>query len=126
MVCPSGIKEIIEFLLGDNIDIRNPLSTLAAAVAILPSNILNILIAKDADVNSQYQDGESALHAAVRVDSPTKFTLLVNHGAGLSIEWYGLNSLETAILYNCGGNIMKVIDRYLTRKSTEELISLAR
>ena len=105
---------------------RNPPSTLATAVTVLPSNILNILITKDADVNSQYEDGESGLHAAVRVDSPTKFTLLVNHGADLSIEWYGLNSLETAILYNCGGNIMEVIDQYLTRKSTEELISLAR
>ena len=126
MHCPVGISEILQFLLKESVDLNNPPSTLAAAVSILPETSIRSLIAHSADVNSQYDDGESCAHAAVRVNSEHKFCLIVKSEAYLSTEWHDLTALESTILYYSNGNIMRCIDKYLENLSTQQLCSLAR
>ena len=126
MICPAGISEILQFLLKDSVDLNNPPSTLAAAVSTLPETSIQSLIAHSADVNSQYDDGETCAHAAVRVNSEHKFRLIVQSGADLSTKWHDITALECAILYYPNGNIMRCIDTYLKTFSAQQLFSLAR
>ena len=126
MNCPAGVSEILRFLLKDSLDLNNPPSTLAAAVSTLPETSIQSLIAHSADANSQYDDGETAAHAAVRVNSEHKFCLIVKNKAYLSTEWHDLTALEYAILYYPNGNITRCIDTYLEHLSTQNLFSLAR
>ena len=121
--------EIIEFLLEDKVNLNEPRSVLAAAVATLSEASIRSLLShtsRTADVNSQYEDGESCLHTSVRVNSAKKYDLMVDHGANSSVKWNYLTSLETSILYYPNGNVACKIDKYLENYGTEELRSLAR
>ena len=126
MQCPARIVEIITFLLNENVDLNSPRSTLATAVATLPETSVQSFIDKSADVNSQYDDGESCLHTAVRVNSEKKFRLILENGANLSSEWQELTALECSILYYPNGNITRCIDKYLAKYSTDQLLTLSR
>ena len=126
MTCPAGISEILQFLLKDSVDLNNPPSTLAAAVSTLPETSIQSLIAHSADVKSQYDDGETCAHVAVRVNSEHKFRLIVQSGADLSTKWHDMTALESVILYYPNGNIMRCIDTYLKTFSAQQLFSLAR
>ena len=121
--------EIIEFLLKDNVNLNEPRSLLAAAVSTLPDESIQRLLShssRTADVNSQYEDGESCLHTSVRVNSATKYDLMIDSGADPSIKWNDLSPLETAIKYYPNGNVARQLDKYLEKYGTDELRSLAR
>ena len=126
MECPKGIEEIFE-VIRKGMQVNTPPETFAVAVSVLPSFLTDDLIKLGANVNSAFQDGEYAVHAALRVNSLAKFEQIVtSSNTSLSLEWRGLTPIETAIMYYPSGNATAKIMDILENESDESLLKIAR
>ena len=124
MECPKGVEEIFE-VIKHGLQVHDPPETFAIAVSILPPSLIEYLIGLGANVNSSFQDGESAIHAAIRVNSRNKFRQIVRNNGSLTREWRGLTPIDTAIVYYLSGNITPEIMNILENESNDHLIDIA-
>ena len=126
MMCPKGIEEILE-VIKNGMQVNSPPETFAVAVSILPAHLIDYLIESGANILSTFQDGESALHVAVRVDSMTKFKQIVRHNKDcLFREWRGLTPIETALVYYPSENTIMEVMKILENESDDSLLTIAR
>ena len=125
MDCPIGIKEIFG-VIRRGIQINTPSETFAVAVSILPSFFIGDLIKLDANLNSSFKDGEFAVHAALRVNSLSKFDRIVaNNQTCLLLKWRELTPIETAIVYYLSGNAISKVMEILENETNETLFKIA-
>ena len=125
MVCPNGIMETFD-VIRRGIQVNTPPETFAVAVSILPSFFIGDLIESNANLNSSFEDGEFAVHAALRVNSLSKFDRIVaNNQTCLSLEWRGLTPIETAIVYYLSGNAISKVMEILENETNESLFTIA-
>ena len=107
--------------------VNTPPETFAVAVSILPSFFIGKLIELDADLNSSFQDGEYAVHAALRVNSLAKFEqIIAKDKTCLRLEWRGLTPIETALIYYPLGNAIAKIMAILTHETSDTLLKITR
>ena len=125
MICPKGVEEIFE-VVKIGMQVNNPPDTFAIAVSLLPTFLIDYLIKTGADVNSSFRDGESALHAAVRVNSLSKFKHMIKHNVSLNIEWRGITPIETSIVHYPSGNIKRDVMKCLSDTSLANLHKIVR
>lgn len=137
-------KELVNFLLKQkNIDAsinvqyaKKSLTPLMLAFEMDDINIIKAFIAKTADVNAKDNNGNTALHYAIKLGNPELVKLLIDAGADVNIE---NNNLESPIfhalkskkdkyrpilkmLYDKDAYINKATDKYFENKKFFEAI----
>ena len=97
--CPGDIQRLIRYTWRENNRAHLPLHTFVLATNYLSLEICQYLLDNGADPSSAYEDGESALHKAVKLGSKEKCLLLISSGADTLKLWKGLSPLDCAVLY---------------------------
>ena len=125
MECPQGIIETFD-VIRQGMQVNTPPETFAVAVSILPPFIISDLIELNADLNSSFEDGEYAVHVALRVNSLSKFDQIVaNNQTCLTLEWRGLTPIETTIVDYLSGNAISKVMEILENETKESLFKIA-
>ena len=110
----KGLKSVVTFLLDRGVDPRiedafEGVKPLSVAVTAQETEIIELLLDKGANIDSQNSSGNTALHFAVQISfSTTK--LLVDRGANLEVvDWYRRTPLMLAVQSNSDDNVVRLL-----------------
>ena len=100
MRCPGDIRRFMKYTWRDNNRSHLPLHTFALVVNLLSLKMCPYLLDNSAYLSSAYEDGESAIHKAVKLGSKEKCLLLISIRADTLQLWRELSPLDCAVLYS--------------------------
>ena len=112
---PSAMSTMIRKICAEVSDSKTLRLPFIMAVQHLSTSVCQFLLESGANVDSAYEDGESALHNAVALESLPKCALLSSHAAKYDAKWEELTPVDWAMLYtNKTSEILKSLNVDLT------------